>query len=1050
MSGQLQEFGQRVNELRTQNLNFGPDFQLCIPDADDVKGTFGVLAAIIMRQQNELNTCHSSIKRISDEFVRSQTDMVNWSKKNMEELKKENETLKQQIEDCQEKIKIFSYNLQGYDEHDHPEEEYEFEAPATNESNSIFPIKSAEEQKPDIPSEEDVLAAAAKMAALTLPEVSTDVKKAKEEEVVERLRSINLVKKPERRPTTLIVITEDEDDDRATRDELPTPPKIKACKRWKWALRRVRFLIQMKNLKRSLTKVRLPKGQALVTRIERLENQLFEMANGIDEKLEMTVERSLSKKAVASPPVVAAEPKPVVVPTVATVPEDTTRKIDAVIEATKKLREDLHVLHAKVHNIQSDVKHMDDKVNSKDSHQSSGHGSNIPAHIEAKLIALVERMDSGARLKGMQYNAMVHDLMVKMETLEQDVGITESRVNQLTDTDSASDVDNEKSLPQILKNDTDLRDARGQLLVIDSTINSMSSVVNNVKRDLYSIQETEEMTSDEMESFVTMVNECESFTTRLLGVQHRLAAAYDRCRSHDKVVSNRWTNLTSNNDAQGKLLEAFGGAMGAFSTELQERPTMPEVVKLVDDVVNKQRVQMENQINKMIFKLKIRLVEQETMNEYLQNQKAQAAQGTSTGDGSDRPPTHEEKRQSIADEFEGMLEPLIADIVEMYVNRGQEDSEPQSQSRAASPQSDSRKSSSGLALGLSLPRTSVDRDPIKGVRGSSILASSDMHSAASQSQLQSQHSIGHMPRESTATGRRMRLQRQQEDMIRFMKEELGRLTSKIEALYKERVDLTQIQGQLSLKADTYDVERKADCRVLETVERTLRKVMTDLGDVRNLRDAELEKVKETLEKHVKSKIITLFSKIEDNSKPAFLATKSLCLSCARESSVKMVPEPTHNSPFLPNLNAGASPGPDVYRGGFKMPISQRDGLFSTKLTDVGDEPVDQEELRVEPAAKEELAPSPVIIVQGSIRPTRVPKVITHAGGRDDTQVVQPMHRKGLKGKKSDRAAFMDLNRSLDTQFSVSSPAGLAASPSAVLPSYGQKPKFLAPVRNGTQ
>ena len=37
------------------------------------------------------------------------------------------------------------------------------------------------------------------------------------------------------------------------------------------------------------------------------------------------------------------------------------------------------------------------------------------------------------------------------------------------------------------------------------------------------------------------------------------------------------------------------------------------------------------------------------------------------------------------------------------------------------------------------------------------------------------------------------------------------------------------------------------------------------------------------------------------------------------------------------------------------------------------------------------------------RPVNIAKTVTHAGGREEANQVKPVHRKGLKGKKSDRA-----------------------------------------------
>ena len=73
------------------------------------------IAQIIIKQQTELENANLSIKKVSDDFTRSQFDILGWSKKSIEELRKQNAILEVKLIDCQQQIRNFSYNIQVLD-----------------------------------------------------------------------------------------------------------------------------------------------------------------------------------------------------------------------------------------------------------------------------------------------------------------------------------------------------------------------------------------------------------------------------------------------------------------------------------------------------------------------------------------------------------------------------------------------------------------------------------------------------------------------------------------------------------------------------------------------------------------------------------------------------------------------------------------------------------------------------------------------------------------------------------------------------------------------
>ena len=171
---------------------------------------------------------------------------------------------------------------------------------------------------------------------------------------------------------------------------------------------------------------------------------------------------------------------------------------------------------------------------------------------------------------------------------------------------------------------------------------------------------------------------------------------------------------------------------------------------------------------------------------------------------------------------------------------------------------------------------------------------------------------------------------------------------------------------------------------------------------------------------------------------AMLSTKALCVGCGRPSLVRGVPfeqSLTNSNKFNPSLNGSVQPGPDIYRGGFKMPVSKNslhklaanplqpgtkvfneDSLFGdddneshghasmstyseilanidhrdgvTNITDIG------------PGGLSISITSTTAPIRQMSYPARK---IAHAQGKEEASMLRPIHRKGFPGKTSEKA-----------------------------------------------
>ena len=162
-----------------------------------------------------------------------------------------------------------------------------------------------------------------------------------------------------------------------------------------------------------------------------------------------------------------------------------------------------------------------------------------------------------------------------------------------------------------------------------------------------------------------------------------------------------------------------------------------------------------------------------------------------------------------------------------------------------------------------------------------------------------------------------------------IREELKDVTNKIEAMYLSKLDSEAAAGMLRTKADAELVNQKADVKVIEAIEGTIQKVTDEMGDIKLMHAEAIDEAKKQMAAKLDEALKKLlFSERNSSRGVSLLATKSLCLSCGRESNVKDHAHPISPRGLLPSLQNSQTPGPDVYRGGFKLPVSSTVGSLT--------------------------------------------------------------------------------------------------------------------------
>jgi hypothetical protein len=156
--------------------------------------------------------------------------------------------------------------------------------------------------------------------------------------------------------------------------------------------------------------------------------------------------------------------------------------------------------------------------------------------------------------------------------------------------------------------------------------------------------------------------------------------------------------------------------------------------------------------------------------------------------------------------------------------------------------------------------------------------------------------------------------------------EIALIVRKMEEMYQDKLDTEKGLELLASKANAFDLDNKVDIDMFEAVERSLQSITREIGDLRKCQRLELDKVRSNLQKSIMKALGNIMAQRESSVEPGVsaLSTKALCLNCGRESIARTVPSSHYQAAQFPNvLVSHSSPGSDVMRGGFKLPVTKQ-------------------------------------------------------------------------------------------------------------------------------
>lgn len=134
-----------------------------------------------------------------------------------------------------------------------------------------------------------------------------------------------------------------------------------------------------------------------------------------------------------------------------------------------------------------------------------------------------------------------------------------------------------------------------------------------------------------------------------------------------------------------------------------------------------------------------------------------------------------------------------------------------------------------------------------------------------------------------------------------------------------REDIMQIT--MDLLREQKRKEMKNDSKpILDELNKSIQTISQEITSMKRNQDSYTVQLKEEMENSLNNAMNHVAHELTEQ-KEAVISTKGLCLGCGRTSNVKIQPSSRSTSPlFFPALSSQISPGPDIYRAGFKMPV----------------------------------------------------------------------------------------------------------------------------------
>jgi len=630
----------KVQGLRSQGLSFakdGIDFTLDVPDTTDVKAVFGSMVETIVTQEQQIVTLNETIEKNNEEFKKAQAEIMWWAQANIDQLNAKNDLLFEKLMDARSQIKNFSYNIQGYEgeeEDDMEQRMKEIKRTATGETPISVPPTPAIRPKADVKPEDPLLFPTEDGAPI---ESTLSVEKKPAVEAVEKEKT---PEKPAPQKLLDLALEEADPEVKPKVDTRSEVQKMTPKARWQWAFRRVVQKARVTKLCIGFTRARMNKSDSVIERLERVEQRMFFIplecrtyANDLTTSLDLKLT------------------------------EELRRLEEQQNNFSRKTIENLQTLDSNIASLNAEIADLKTTVEEAVTSQAN--------QIAADLKDLKDARDDDVSRLHASLKDKLSTIVVGFASLEGDARRISKEVADLMETNSKlySGGSND-SISALLQVDTSMRTLREMVALVESDASVVSSSGKALRNELESILGTK---SREVISKIDSVLE-----GGLDGVREQIANAKQCLQRHDQILSDRWVSLSGMMKAM-KSISGVSHKLEKLECDVENKVSAEEAKEICKDMAAAAVTESQGSLATSIQTLQSEVENHnERLNVVEENQIMQpvvkATDAPSSGKVSPRSSQQVQQVSNMVTgawdpaEMESKLQPLIKDIVEMYMN----------------------------------------------------------------------------------------------------------------------------------------------------------------------------------------------------------------------------------------------------------------------------------------------------------------------------------------------------------------------------------------------
>lgn len=830
--------------------------------------------------------------------------------------------------------------------------------------------------------------------------------------------------------------------------------------RWRQAIQAVILQNRRKRLKLSLGKSRINKNMSMLDRLERIEGQIFDIPNSLLNAMEEGL--------------VSA----------ATAMEKKVARVERLIEKN-------HTEHARtISNISTVVENMEHDLKEVDASVAK-----LSEMVEARMTSDLEMLNRvrevGDRVDSLEISHMtvvkkrVETVSEQLKQLEKSYQEVNNQVYEMIAKSAiAVDSKDEEVIVLLLEIDAKLKKNREAVMNIEGNARFLLRLVDGVRDEL------KEMASKSSESEVEgLTTACDDVTKSVDVIIKGVNSIHNFFNRHDDTIAERWLGFSKVITA-AKSTATLSSKLKSLQSVVDEKPSRKTVLELIREsteqfgaheektevleaTVASQAKEMEF-LRSQLLELSESVAKQREETELMRLKEAEKAAAPAPAPSIDPA------------ELNNVLNPMIKTIVDTYLASANlssigklaggakavknqdvwfEDSGAYGSSSSSSGQIDRSEDwlrGDNMDFLDTLPEgeneqksyDNTDETPTSDENAEKTahittrseidsfdFASSDEIVSARPGDTSSRSATPSNPATATPRGHSANMHAQT-NFAKALRSQLKYLTDQLETLYKKKVDAEDFDKAMRFKADAVELVEKANQSVVDTIESTVKRVATELGDLRSVQTESAAVLRDELTRQLDEVLKKMLTMEADSDTGVGLAsTKTLCLACGRSCRVRAHARPPPKSPRSQAIDAATRLDPadmvpnrsatplhnmlSVDRSTSVVPLSPNRAVLrsrgpssnnnNTATLTLASDRLDSMAESVHSVA----SPQPRTPSENPADRRKLEQLASKIGelqanaGLDASSLdasidlVRPMHRKGFPGKKSSKAMVSD-------------------------------------------